>query len=101
MSVKIVEMTFGTTIVTWLCEACQDERKRGGWALRVLGKAPPYCDDCIKKQQREDRYGTPTLTVEPTRSDARLTTPDEHIREKPPAETWAQRLERLNKEKRR
>ena len=96
---SVVEMTNGVTILTWLCDACQDERKRTGWTVRVLRDAPG-CDDCIKKQQRQDRYVTPTLTVEPTRPEARLTTPDEHPREKPPAETWAQRLERLNKEKR-
>lgn len=48
MTVSIVDLTNGISMVAWLCEACQAKRRASGWSLKVGELLEWPCDDCTR-----------------------------------------------------
>jgi hypothetical protein len=80
MTVSIVDLTSGISMVAWLCEAHQAQRRADGWSVKA-GKLLTWpCDDCTR-----DYRAPAAVDFVPTSPDARIPTAAEYPRPAPMA----------------
>jgi len=82
MTVSIVEMTSGVTVVAWLCEVHQTKRRADGWSVKVGALLTFPCDECPKPE------APAALDFVPTGPSARRPTREE-CPPPPPMAPWA------------